>query len=620
MKIKISCILLILNLLCLSVLSSPLVNSESNVKSPDSGQIFGFVIPLLKTENYSQDLKVNNRIRHMVNDFLREKLDVYWASKNFTSDVNTINDELIEQKFFREGSFIIPFSENLTINKKIITIICDYNSTNEIEKNEVKIPIYQLVDFLEFEAHKLNEVKVIQIVTEYSSQDVYYVNIGDRNGFLNFECIDNKNIPDRLNNQDHNVICWPGAFQDRIINIYISTFLNDLKKDSLSQSVRSFVNNGGGYIGSCYGAYIATSCVFPAPLYFIRRISNPELRSYGIFALVDVMCIPTFKTRGIIKHRIQNDMHPVTYGVDEIVYDVHGGGPLFIPRDNVDIITRIEDDSVLNNRPGWISSEFGEGKVTLFTSHPEIDAFDKKRKRWITDDIISNSFYHSNSEEKKNIKLLISMDSSVFRKIFHNSENLSKLIDNNSTVVFNEIKNRINETKSSFCELLSKIVYYKKFVKDMAEEKNIDISSENIKIDMGYEGLNWSAIYFRMFINYLNETLYNLEKNENIFSNSTFMNKYISKIDDFKKYITKKLDEIEEQIPKWRSFLEKYTKRLERKENRKYITIIERRLLTLYGGFALHQDILDGFETVPPLYFRSLAFLRHNWYEYETLQ
>jgi len=100
---------------CFLTLSiSPLIAS-----SEDKGDvlIYGFIVSLVACENAAIENQINCRIKHMINDFLREQIPVFWATTNITVLTNEM-----EQNFYK-GTFIIPFTGNNTLDTKLTAII-----------------------------------------------------------------------------------------------------------------------------------------------------------------------------------------------------------------------------------------------------------------------------------------------------------------------------------------------------------------------------------------------------------------------------------------------------------------------------------------------------------------
>lgn len=91
-----------------------------------------------------------------------------------------------ENKIFKPGSFIIPFTGNSTDDKKIIAIMYDYNQSCEIEIcDEINIPIFIITEQINTQAFPLNDVNVAQLYSRISSGGFIFLELLAKCGFLN---------------------------------------------------------------------------------------------------------------------------------------------------------------------------------------------------------------------------------------------------------------------------------------------------------------------------------------------------------------------------------------------------------------------------------------------------
>jgi len=367
----------ILIVICFSIISINQCLADSGYRSDTS--VYGFIVSSVKLEDFSLENQINCKINHMINDLLREQLPVYWTATNGTASIKEIRSDKEDEMFFDKGTFIIPFTGNLTDDKKIIAIIYDYNQSSELEEDDtIKIPIFLLMESLNIEAHLLSEVKIVQVVNKMTSgEEHWYLEIAEECGFLTFDQIEDKDLGKKLNNVDYNVVMWPGGAPGQL-GVYIPNSLRaELRRDSASGSIRKFVCNGGGYIGSCYGAYVASSAYLPLPIYFRRRVYNPNLRSFMLLAISDSITIGTSLIKDV-QIRIVDNSHPVTYGLDPIIINLYYHGPkfLYIGKNSQAIALFQNSSKTLDGTPSWVSSKFGEGRTVLFSPHPEMYAVD----------------------------------------------------------------------------------------------------------------------------------------------------------------------------------------------------------------------------------------------------
>ena len=88
------------------------VTSEDIKPLQDNNQseIYGFVLSDINIENKTLENEIFCKIRHLVNDLLREKIPVYWTVENITINISDINFKTKEDNLFEKGTFIVPFT------------------------------------------------------------------------------------------------------------------------------------------------------------------------------------------------------------------------------------------------------------------------------------------------------------------------------------------------------------------------------------------------------------------------------------------------------------------------------------------------------------------------------
>jgi hypothetical protein len=602
------------------VISSFNYGIASKIKTENT-EYYGFILPLFECENETFENQINCRIRHLVNDLLREQIPVYWASTNFTAVVSTINFENESEMDFEKGSFIIPFTGDDYNDTKILVIIYDYNQTSEIENDsQIGIPVYLIMESLEVFVFPLNEVKIAQCTTTSSTGLSYYIEKAGKCGFLSYNLLYEKNI-NKLNNTAYNLIVWPGGTPGSWLKLVLDEIVRDLKY-KISNNVRCFVSNGGGFVGSCYGAYISSSGVLPVPVYFIRRAHNPNLKSIGLLAISDILTTPVLRPLGLINSIIVNDNHPVTYGLGNGVKDLHLYGPKIVHTGkNTNVLARFKNSNFrLENTPVWVTSEFGEGKIVLFSSHPEMMDNDDHSEFLELDEgigdgkkIISNSFFYATSEDLEEVQLMHYRNLSFIDNICTVTSDLSD--DNDEVNVFNDIKNSINETKQIFLNLSDDVEYMIDLIFQIADQKKIDLN-----ISYYYLGAI-AAFYYKydleLFIEYVNSAEETLDEIEEMYPLMESNPVFIQEINNLK-------DDISHRINKSKTIS------LKSKSLSKEIIddLLEFRNLFIFTSLAeknieekmkeLYHNNEKCFNYLPQAYFDSLRFLRCNWYNYET--
>jgi len=266
-------------LVTICFLTVALSQGTANPTFTDEALCYGFIVSPIIHKNSTIENQINCKIKHMVNDLLREQIPVYWTTTNLT----ILTSEM--EQIFEKGTFIIPFTGNDTADTKLTAVIYDYNKSCEIEENnEIKIPIYEIMEPLNTPSYQLVEVKIALFKSQRTSGESFYLDAAEKCGFLTFELLEDKDLPKQLNNTAFNAIIWPAGdsyYCNRLHKLFSTGFfeaISGLSSDRYN-IIRKFVRNGGGYIGSCYGAYVASCGVLPVPISLKRRAYNPNLPS-----------------------------------------------------------------------------------------------------------------------------------------------------------------------------------------------------------------------------------------------------------------------------------------------------------------------------------------------------
>ncbi|MEA3457734.1 MAG: hypothetical protein U9R21_03560, partial [Candidatus Thermoplasmatota archaeon] len=347
-------------------------NSEDNC--------YGILVPLIHGENLPYT-SIQQSISNLINDLLRMNISVYWASSNFTTLSIKTGESAPSDFYFERGTFIIPFTGNMTIDVLIASIAHDYESKSEIEEY-YPVEMYYLMEPLTLDMHPLNYPKVAyHFGGAIGIMDLlWYLEDLQMGGFLDNYLLMDDEIADRLNNTDYNLFIWSGSNTGLGYKPLIETGLH-IKANT---AIRDFINNGGGYIGSCYGANAASSGIFipfNMPQCYIKKIPTAFCLS-----LTSALSINT-NFAGITTAKIVNRSHPVSFGLEKIQKSFYAYGPVF-PWFSLDQNTQplaiLEDVRCLWSRqrfnflpsdmvkksiehslgkPIWVSSQFGKGKI-----------------------------------------------------------------------------------------------------------------------------------------------------------------------------------------------------------------------------------------------------------------
>lgn len=131
--------------------------------------------------------------------------------------------------------------------------------------------------------------------------------------------------------------------------------------------IRNFISNGGGYIGICGGAYFASEKV-------IWQENELPMTPLGLFSgtakgpIYEIVIYPDYT---MCKVNIIDSTHPVTKSEPDSVWVLYYWGPVLIPNRDTDITIIGRYDK--GNQPTMLAFEYGEGRVFLIGTHPEIE-------------------------------------------------------------------------------------------------------------------------------------------------------------------------------------------------------------------------------------------------------
>jgi glutamine amidotransferase-like uncharacterized protein len=158
---------------------------------------------------------------------------------------------------------------------------------------------------------------------------------------------------------DHfKIVCFPGG------DMY--QYSQNLSLQGI-ENIRDFINDGGGYIGICGGAYFTGHTVFwqgtQLPATFL-----------GIFPGATrgpVDDIAPYPNCTMCRVNIVDSTHPIILTEPGFEWIMYCYGPVFIPDQDVDIdiLGRYE----IGNQPAMIAFEYGIGRVFIIGTHPEFE-------------------------------------------------------------------------------------------------------------------------------------------------------------------------------------------------------------------------------------------------------
>jgi hypothetical protein len=593
---------------------------------------YGFVIPLPQGKDTSLETFQNSKVHHLINDLLRENITVYWANNDFSAKSQSISlDKPIEMLSYKKGAFIIPFSDNIYTDALITAVILDYNYTNELDnQSHIHNNAYLLMQDLTFSADKLVEPKIVQYLgkaVQYGWPT--YLEIADAGGFLTFEYLLDNEISTSLNNEKYNLLVWPYAPNPATIP---EKFVSLINPEAVN-TIRQFVRSGGGFVGTCYGAYAASSgLINPYSIFSVRYAHNPNLQKFipGLtLSLSDSLMVinpAVYFHLYISVLKVINTNHPLFFGVNNTVEDFFEN-PVFIwlgenthPLAVLQDLKPAEPDSIVSERakktiigkPLYVNSTFGKGKMILYASHPDFVNNIRllfENREWNGDPyygrrIIHNSFFYVCSIE--NI--------SINTTNYYNQSFISLIIEKTRNITFySEVNNEFNNLYLKFNQLSDNISRMKNLSTDLQNlfqplENNSEIFAN------GHRIVQYNILFCDIYQGYIDRAKNNLSILEKIIPMlSTFDNSINNQVHHFKNNLYNQINETEAIISK----AIKTSEDLKEKLMDKKISWIEK--ITLIND---RRNLLQTFETclkyIPQTYFATLQLVRHFWYEYEA--
>jgi len=154
------------------------------------------------------------------------------------------------------------------------------------------------------------------------------------------------------------ILCIPGG------DLY--QYAQDLSSQG-KEEIISFIQNGGGYIGICGGAYYAGKNVY-------WRGTKLLMNSLGIFygttkgPVDEIFPYPEY---GICEIDIADTSHPITQSEANTSFMLYYWGPTFYPETQTEY--KILGTYSRTHQPAMLAFEYGLGRVFLIGTHPEIE-------------------------------------------------------------------------------------------------------------------------------------------------------------------------------------------------------------------------------------------------------
>jgi parallel beta-helix repeat protein len=571
---------------------------------------YGIIIPLIHGENLPYT-SIQQSITNMINDLLRINIPVFWASSNFSSLTRTISNDSTNIRFFKRGAFIVPFTGNSSTNALIISVATDYELGSEIE-TYYPVNMFFIMEPLSIDVYPLNNAKcALRYGLTFGYGDVYpYSDILYSSGFLDIQLLLDDEVSQKLNNKDFNILIWPGAMAN-LMGIASLVKAADVK---ICRSIRDFVNNGGGYVGSCYGADSASSGSI-LPIYIIQKYKR-DLPTIGWLALTSSSVL-TVNCGAFVTVTLVNCSHPVSFGLDKIQESFHIGGPVFtwttIDQDTqaLGILENIQVEwwrnsvyekmppqliekylTFVKGKPIWISSNFGEGKIVAFGCHPEFN-FPNRQDR-----VIDNAVLYTTSDKNTTIQFTSPM---LFSEINALSTITSNIDLPNYQPIFNEIWNTTNSVNNT-CKKIDETLRNMSINIFMRSEEGQDEEGFPSNLHDFYQ--QWIGTFSKALIKL--ERVYNLTKNTANISSmvAIWRNKTNTDLHAFKDYCMRLVYNSTVLLRKIENYVGSPVERL---QLRTMINAVE--LLYREGHNLLNQ-----------LWSSTVKIYRNIWYIYESEQ
>lgn len=185
---------------------------------------------------------------------------------------------------------------------------------------------------------------------------------------------------DYINNNsldDFKVICFPGG------DMY--QYSQDIPETG-KEKIRSFVRNGGGYIGICGGAYFASETV-------IWQGNQLTMTPLGLFrgsAEGTIDAIVPYPQRGMCQVNIVDTVHTITHNLSNPQWILYYWGPVLKP--NTSEVTVLGNYNAVD-QPAIIAFEYDKGRVFITGTHPEIEEDSDRDGVVFADTVINGTIY-----------------------------------------------------------------------------------------------------------------------------------------------------------------------------------------------------------------------------------
>ena len=594
---------------------------------------YGFIIALPSSLEISNNTELQYETLNMINDCLRNNISIYWIANDIELYTkNLFSDRSPKDRDFNCGSYIIPFTGQQSIDIMSIVIISEYCYVNSSQTEEILAKNIFVVNepIQDIKLYILNEPKIAYYFDQgVTAQCIgWYISSLYNAGFLNNEILDDADLLTKLKNNNFNVLIWPGGNM-------IESFQKNLNLVSIlnrQYSIKNFVSNGGGFVGSCYGAFVASSGMRFTP-FLLFQYYFPKFPSFVFFSLSDTLL--TLGMPSTINVSIEITNNPVVFGLNgTLPGSVLRGGPVFTwVGKNSESLAKVDSinlswlhwiDSLNNSllrkilnkwanftigKTIWVSSKYDKGKIVTFGDHPEKGDIKLQRAvhnsvLYVTSELIEeNSFQNfypiSNIENDaiKSINTIVNeYETDIFageiNKIFdivdvlNSVENqydiFSNLVDN--LMVHNDIELNFyyQMMRSGFWEFREFIHSSKDFLSNLQSNEDTINNLKNIG----------SLSYLLLFENISIENKINILKNE--------INSKLEKVNNSANLLKNNMDQIIDEIKIYQNNTD---------QNQYIITLVEK----------IKMNSTEIIKHLPLIYFDSIMVSRDLSYLYKTI-
>lgn len=161
----------------------------------------------------------------------------------------------------------------------------------------------------------------------------------------------------KLTNQDYDIIYIPGG---------MANFYYKQMQDGGINSLRNFIDNGGGFLGICAGAYFAADSII-----WEGKKYNYTLDLFDGVASGSIKEIIPWDNYTITEITLNTDNELSKFSKKQY-QTLYYGGPAFFSHKNV-LIDTLATWNSFNNNPAIINFNYGSGRVFLSGPHLEIE-------------------------------------------------------------------------------------------------------------------------------------------------------------------------------------------------------------------------------------------------------